>query len=175
MGDIKKKRKKYSRPSHPWQKERIEEEKILLKEYGLVNKKEIWRAESLVRKFSSRVKKLTALRDEQSDKEGKQLLSRLRSIGLLDETSKMEDILTLNKKNILDRRLQSVVLKKNLARTLKQARQFIVHGHIKVGEKKIRSPSHMISRKEEELINFIETSSLASSDHPERAIEEKKK
>ncbi|MDP7610203.1 MAG: 30S ribosomal protein S4, partial [Candidatus Woesearchaeota archaeon] len=43
MGDPKKQRKKYSKPSHPWQTERIEVEKVLMKEYGLKNKKEIWR------------------------------------------------------------------------------------------------------------------------------------
>lgn len=175
MGDIKKKRKKYSRPSHPWQKERIDKEKELLKEYGLVNKKEIWKADSMISNFSNRAKKLTALKTEQSNKESKQLLSKLISIGLLEENSKVGDVLILNTKNMLDRRLQSIVLKKNLAKTSNQARQFIVHGHISVGEKKIRSPSYLVLKKEEELVNFIENSNLASLDHPERVIEDKKK
>ena len=41
MGSPKKQRKKYSKPSHPWQKARIEEEKALKKEYSFKNKKEL--------------------------------------------------------------------------------------------------------------------------------------
>ena len=40
MGDPRKLRKKYYPPSHPWQKIRIDEEKILMKDYGFKNKKE---------------------------------------------------------------------------------------------------------------------------------------
>ena len=38
MGDPKKIRKKYSTPKHPWEGARIEEEKKLLKDYGIKKK-----------------------------------------------------------------------------------------------------------------------------------------
>ena len=38
MGDPVRIKKKFSKPSHPWRKEKIEEEKILLDDYGLKNK-----------------------------------------------------------------------------------------------------------------------------------------
>ncbi len=41
---MKKQRKKYEVPKRPWDKERIEKEKKLKKDYGLKRKKEIWRA-----------------------------------------------------------------------------------------------------------------------------------
>ena len=40
MGHPKLKKKKYSKPTHPWQKERIEEEKELLKEFENLSSKE---------------------------------------------------------------------------------------------------------------------------------------
>ena len=43
MGDPRKTRKKYDTPQHPWQKERMDQESVFLKEYGLKNKKEIWK------------------------------------------------------------------------------------------------------------------------------------
>ena len=39
MGDPRKQRKKFSGPQHPWNKARIDEEKVLLTTYGLKNKK----------------------------------------------------------------------------------------------------------------------------------------
>ena len=105
MGDIKKHRKKYSRPKHPWQKERIEEEKELKKEYGLMRNIEIWKARSKLKKYATQAKKLVALRGEQADKEKKQLLDKLVKQGLLDESSKdLSQVLSLTVRDILERR-----------------------------------------------------------------------
>ena len=54
MGDPKKQRKKYTTPRHPWQRDRLDEERQLLKDYGLKNKKELWKFESLLRKFKGK-------------------------------------------------------------------------------------------------------------------------
>jgi len=75
--------------------------------------------------------------------------------------------LTIN--DVLDRRLETVVFKKGFARTCKQARQFILHGHVLVGGKKLTSPSHLVTVDEEARIEFMPTSSLADPEHPERA------
>ena len=60
MGHPKLRKKTYQKPTHPWQKERIEEEKTLLKEFGLKNKKEVWRVNSLLRKHKRQAKKLNS-------------------------------------------------------------------------------------------------------------------
>lgn len=174
MGDPRYQRKKYATPSHPWQKERIEEEKKLLKEYGLKNKKEIWRMESLLSRFKQQAKNLIARNDTQSKKEERQLVEKLTRLNLVKEDAKMDDILSLNIKNIIDRRLQTQVLSKGLAKSINQARQFIVHGHISVEDKKITIPSYLVKLKEETQIKFDDRSSLANSEHPERIIPEKK-
>ena len=49
MGHPKKPKKQYSKPGHPWEAERIKEEASLRREYGMTNKKEIWRATSKLR------------------------------------------------------------------------------------------------------------------------------
>ena len=74
MGDPKKQRKKFSGPSHPWQKERIEAEKEILKNYGLRRKYEIWKMDSMLRKFLNRAKTLIGQKTFQSENEKKQLL-----------------------------------------------------------------------------------------------------
>ena len=56
MGAPKRQRKKYSTPSHPWQKERILAEKELLDKYGLRRKYEIWKMNSILKIFQIRQK-----------------------------------------------------------------------------------------------------------------------
>lgn len=174
MGDPRKIRAKYSGPSHPWQRKRIEEEKIILDDFGLKNKKEIWKMQSRLRSFKVQAKALTARKDEQSKKEEKALLVKLYNLGMVDEGVSVEKILDLSIHDILNRRLQSMVFKQNLAHSMKQARQFIVHGHIMVGEDTIDVPSYIVKRAEEPKIKFADVSSLKDPEHPERAKEKKK-
>jgi len=179
MGDPKKQRKKYSTPTHPWQGARIEEEGVLSREYGLKNKKEIWKMDSILRNFTRQAKKLIASQTNQAEIERKQLLEKSSSLGLIAKTAKVEDVLSLTLKDILERRLQTLTYRKQLARSAKQARQFVVHKHIAVGAKSITTPSYLVSVEEEPMITFVQSSSISSPDHPERveikkAIPEKK-
>lgn len=171
MGQPKLKKKTYSKPTHPWQKERLEEENALLKEFGLKNKKEVWRVASLLRKYARQAKHLIVLTTPQAEIEKAQLLKKLSSLGLISETAKIEDVLTITLRGILSRRLQTLVYRNKLAKSIRQARQFISHEHIFVGDKKITSPSYLVSKKEEQLINFAPNSPFFNQDHPERATE----
>ena len=86
MGDPRKTRKKYKGPRHPWQRERIDEERKILKNYGLKNKKEIMKANSEIKRVATHAKKL--IRDrikglEQVQVEEKQLIERLQKLKLI--------------------------------------------------------------------------------------------
>lgn len=170
MGDPRKQRRQYQRPNRPWQKERLEEEAQYIKEYGLKNKKEIWKARSLLKHFGDIAKKLVRLSGEQAEKEELELIKRLRQMGLLDENSSMSDVLTLGVKDLFERRLQTLVYRKNLARSMKQARQFITHGHISIGNTKVTVPSYSVKVDEENDITFVYNSALSDKEHPERFI-----
>lgn len=155
MGDPRKQRKKFSKPGHPWQKERIEAEKEILKQYGLRRKYEIWKMNSLLRKFLHRAKNIIGTKTLQSEMERHQLLTRLCALGLLKKDSKVEDVLNLTLKDVMERRLQTLVCRKNIARTMAQAREFITHEHVAVGGKKITTPSYLVSINEEPNIKLI--------------------
>jgi small subunit ribosomal protein S4 len=172
MGDIRRQRKKFSKPTHPWNKERILAEQELLKAYGLNRKKEIWKMSSILSNFARQAKELITEKDEV--KKG-QLLRKLVSLGLLDKNAGVEDILSIKLNDILERRLQTLVFRKNLARSMKQARQFIVHEHISIGDRKITVPSYLVSVNEESLIQFTPDSSLANPEHSERVVSKKDK
>jgi small subunit ribosomal protein S4 len=170
MGDPRKIKSKYNRPAKPWQKERIEEERILVREYGLKNKQEIYRAQSKLKTFADLAKKLIASRGPQAEKEKQQLLSRLAKLGLVKNGAQLDDVLGIQLRNILDRRLQTMVARKNLARSVNQARQFVVHEHISVGNRVVSAPSYHVPVNEETSLAIIPTSPYANTAHPERAL-----
>ena len=163
MGDQKKQRKKFTTPSHPWQKERIAAEKEILKQYGLRRKYEVWKMDSMLKKFLQRAKTIIGERTQQSELEKRQLLERLYLLGLLKKDSRVEEILNLTLKNILERRLQTLVCRRQIAKTMRQARQFITHEHIAVGSKKITNPSYLVSIEEEPQIKLLHAMQLAGS------------
>ncbi|MEE9489350.1 MAG: 30S ribosomal protein S4, partial [Thermoplasmata archaeon] len=137
MGDPKFPRRKYDSPSHPWQGERMKFERELVKKYGLKNKKELWRAQTLLRRFRQRSRVLQAQSrygDEQAEKETEELLAKLGRQGMLpQEGATLDDVLALDLEAILSRRLQTMAYVKGLGHTPNHARQLIVHGHIAVG------------------------------------------
>jgi len=174
MGSPKKQRKKFSTPSHPWQKERILAEKDLLNSYGLRRKFEIWKMNTILKNFTSQAKNLIAAHTPQSELERNQLLAKTSSLGLIETSAKIDDVLSLALKDIMERRLQTLVYRKNLAHSLKQARQFITHEHISIGDKTITAPSYLVPLSEENNIKFSQGSVLVDVNHPERKIEVKK-
>lgn len=173
MGDPKKSRKKYSSPRHPWEKVRIELEKELKRDFGFKNKKEIWKMSSLLKNFYDRAKKYTAKETPQFNKEQEQLILRLNGLGLLKGDNSLDAILGIQLNDIVERRLQTLVYRKGLARSVKQSRQFIAHGHITINGKAITSPSYLVTLSEEATIAFSVNSLLSKEDHPERVKEVK--
>jgi small subunit ribosomal protein S4 len=154
---MKRERKRYERPKRPWSSERIDNERKISKEYGLCRKKEIWKAEALLRDFRRRARELVANFDEQQEK---LLLNKMIEAGLIKKDAHIDEILALTIENLLDRRLQTIIYKKGFANTAKQARQFIVHGHILVDDRRSTWPSRIIKISEEGKIAFTKKSKV---------------
>ena len=173
MGDPRRLRKKYSTPRHPWQRDRIEDERILIKEYGLKNKKELWKMSSLLRNFTNHAKRLANTTGPQAEREKEELLLKLKSMGLI-EGKDLNEVLSVTTNAVLERRLETIVFRMGKARSIAQARQFIVHEHILVNGKSISLPSYLVSKADEAAITFNPSSSLVSDEHPERVKLEKK-
>jgi small subunit ribosomal protein S4 len=154
MGHPRKSRKKYDTPSHPWNADRIKEENHLVNKYGLKNKKEVWKAETMVKKYRRDARELLGMSSDEAITERDQLLGHLIRMGIMPEGSKLEKVLELTLEDVLRRRLQTMVHQQGLANTIKQARIMVVHGHIALRERKINSPSYLVKRGEEESIGF---------------------
>jgi small subunit ribosomal protein S4 len=135
---MKRKHKSYSRPKRPFDKARLEEEAVIKKNFGLKNKKEIWKADAKITSMRGKAKKLIS----SSEEDQKQLFDRLNKIGL--DVHSIADVLGLTKEDYLRRRLQTVVFDKNLAKSVKEARQLITHKKVLVDGKAIGSPSYIV-------------------------------
>lgn len=163
--------KLYETPNHPFQGERIAEEADLLGRYGLKNKEELWRAQSTLRRFRREARNLlgTVSTGEEIGDSADEFLARLKRIGILDEEDGLDAVLGLDVTDVLERRLQTVAYRKGLAHTPKQARQFIVHGHITVEGARVSTPSYVVPVAEEDAIDYDQGSPFTDELHPERA------
>ncbi len=181
MGDPKFSRKTVETPSHPWQGDRIKEENNICRKYGLKNKREVWKVKTQLKGIRGQVRYLQGkpADDKQAQLEKAHLFQRMQSLGFIhgDGEQRMDDILGLTLDVMLARRLQTIVYLKGLSNTPKQARQFIVHGHISISGKKVTIPSYFVKAGEENQVTYNETSPMNNDLHPERpdmeAFEEK--
>ena len=145
---MKKQQKKYSRPRKPFDKIRIDEENVLKEKYGLKNKKEIWKADAAIRRIRNLAKQLIT----KSDEEKQAFVERLQLKGF--SVKSIADALALDKEDWLKRRLQTIIFTKKLTTTPKQARQFLVHKHVSIGNQIVNIPSYQVSLEEESLVKL---------------------
>lgn len=168
MGDTRKQRKKYDTPRFPWRTDIMQEELKLIGQYGLRNKHELWRHETILSRFRGNARSLVGQTAEERRKMENELLARLKKLGILPETAVLDDVLDLTVEDVLERRLQTVVLRKGLAKTSQQARQLITHGHVTIGGQRVKIPGYLVKKSEEPQIEYMAQSSLANPNHPLR-------
>ncbi len=148
MGDIKRKRKMFSRPKKLFDRARMDEENVLVNRYGLKNKREIWKAKTVVSKLRRRAKGLIA----KDIVEQQKFFNKLNKIGM--GITDISDVLALTEEAIFERRLQTFVFRKKLATTVKGARQLIVHKNILVDGKVVNIPSFVVALDLEDKISL---------------------
>jgi small subunit ribosomal protein S4 len=168
LGDPRRPHKTYQTPRHPWRKEQLEEELHLLGDYGLRNKRELRRHETQLSEIRGIARTLLGATEEQRAQLERQYLKRMSRLGVLPETANVDNILDLNVKDLMERRLQTIVYRAGLARSIHQARQFVNHGHISVAGEVVSVPGYLVRKDEESRIGFQAFSALTNSQHPAR-------
>jgi small subunit ribosomal protein S4 len=172
MGQPKFNRKHYDTPSHPWQGDRIKAENEVKNKFGLKNKTEIWKAQTILRDIRGQARGLIArtrnAADTQASREAQLLIARLYRQAYVGENATLNEVLGIDLERVLNRRLQSQVYLKGLARTPNQARQFVSHGCIQIGDRRVTVPSYAVRRGEEELIQIDPSKAIADENHPVR-------
>ena len=171
MGDPRRLKKKFKKPRHPFQKDRILEELEFVGKYGLRNKREFWKARTILGNWRNIARSSRSLPPEKAAQVQETLLKSLNRLGILGSEAEFEDVLLLTVEDVLKRRLQTLVYEKGLAKTIYQARQFIVHKHIQVGGKTVNSPSYLVKKEEEDTIRFAPSSPYAMKKEQETSVE----
>ena len=157
MGDPKKPKKTYSTPRNPWDRATLQRELELIGKYGLKNKRELCKASTIVSDIRRQARMLLGTHEEIRREQEKMLITRLYQMGLLEEGElNLDSILNLTVEDLLERRLQTMVLKKGIAKTIHQARQLVVHKKIMIGDRVVNRPGYLVGREEENLIKVKE-------------------
>merc|ERR1712156_886061 len=129
----------------------------LIGEYGLRNKREVWRIKYSLAKIRSAARELLTLEEKDPKRlfEGNALLRRLVRIGVLDETKmKLDYVLGLKIEDFLERRLQTQVFKLGLAKSIHHARVLIRQRHIRVRKQVVNIPSFIVRLDSQKHIDF---------------------
>lgn len=168
MGDPGRQRKKFETPRFPWRTDTLQAELQLLGQYGLRNKHELWRHRTMLSKYRGTARSLLGMTTQHREVLEKQLLARLNRLGILPETAVLDNVLDMSLEDLLERRLQTLVFRKGMAKSVHQARQLITHGHVAISNKRVLSPSYLVLRDEEATITFSPTSTVANPQHPLR-------
>ncbi len=127
-----------------WNLERIHADNELIKEYGLKNMKELWKVQSDLSRIRGNVRELLSGNATNPEIE-RNMISSLAKFGIVTQEATLDNLLDLKPNAILERRLQSQVFRKGMARTMKQARQLITHGFISISGKRANRPGMMVS------------------------------
>jgi len=168
MGDPKKQRKKFDTPRFPWRKDILQEELKLQGQYGLRNKHELWRHKTTLSKARAIARSLISQPEAVRTKMENELLAQLKKKGILQETAVLDNVLDLTIDDILERRLQTIVFRKGLARTIFQARQLITHGHVTIDNRRVTIPGYIVRKTEEPTVIYSPESELANPAHAVR-------
>ncbi len=145
----------FTPPRNPWRSDQLSQELFLLGTYGLRNKRELWRAQTKLSNYRKQARQLLAASSDVRGREEPKLMNYLNRLGLVQGMQNtLDDVLSLTIENLLERRLQTLVWKRGLAKSPYQARQFISHGHIALNQRRITVPSYIVSPTEEDSLSF---------------------
>ena len=162
MGDPKNPRRAWKKPKRPLNYDLKMEELKTLGTFGLKTKRELWKAHTQLSKLRHQARSLLALRQEVREEKEPILMQSLAKVGLVEESSTLDDVLNLQVTDLLSRRLQTVVQKKFSFKTPYQARQAVVHGHIMIGDRIVNVPSYVVRTNEEKQVSLAPDSSLST-------------
>jgi small subunit ribosomal protein S4 len=152
MGDPRKAKKTFHRPRMIWTTDQLNAELYIMGSYGLRNKRELWKAETEVARIRNQARALLALSAELRTEKEKRLLNFLNRLGLAREGATLDDILNLKVEDLLERRLQTIIMKRTGTTSPYQARQIVSHGHVSIGNRKVNIPGYIVKAEEEHQI-----------------------
>merc|ERR1712216_696751 len=149
--------KTFRKPRRPFEKERLDSELKIVGEYGLRNKRGLWRIQMVLSKLRKTARELLTLPEDDPKRifDSSALMKRMYKYGFLDESQeKLDYVLALTAQEVLERRLQTLVFKLGLAKSIHHARVLIKQRHIRVGKQIVNVPSFLVRVESQKHIDF---------------------
>ena len=106
--------------------------------------RELWMATAELKKYRREARRLLSVSEEQRRDDATKILAKLAKFGMLREGATIDEVLSLEVRAVLERRLQTVVLRTGLARTMPQSRQLITHGFVSVNGGTVTRPNYLV-------------------------------
>lgn len=151
-----------------WTSDQLSAELYLVGTYGLRNKRELWKAQTEVARLRNQARALLSLSAEARHDMETQLLNYLNRFGLVTEGATLDDILNLKIEDLLERRLQNIIMRKTGSKSPYFSRQLVVHKHVSIGNRFINLPGYLVERNEEQqILVHLDVHKGASGTSPE--------
>lgn len=160
MGAPRRNRRKFEKPKRRWNLERIKNDGELMEQYGLKSMKELWKAQTEISRIRRNARELLSGSSKYDENVKGKIVGRLARLGMVKSDSTLDELLDLKENALLERRLQTVVFRKGLAKSIKQARQLTVHGFIAINGKRVNKPSYMVDSQAEKFIGYYKPISI---------------
>jgi small subunit ribosomal protein S9e len=131
---------------------------LLIGQYGLKNKREVWRVQYILARIRKAARDLLTLEESDPKRifEGEALINRMIRIGVLDrDQAKLDYVLALTVGKFLDRRLQTVVFHSKNAKSIHEARSLIFQKKIGLKRQIVNIPSFIVRKENESYINKL--------------------
>jgi small subunit ribosomal protein S4 len=160
LGAPRRNRLKFEKPKDRWNLERIKADRTLINEYGLKNHKELWKVQTEVSRIRRNVRELLSVGSGAEDVK-ERMIGRLTRLGIATSNTTLDNLLDLKENDLLNRRLQTIVFRKGMARSIKQARQITVHGFIAINGKKVNRPGYLVDAQIEKNISYYKPIDVA--------------
>ncbi len=161
MGSPKRNRSKFEKPKERWSLERIKADNSLVTEFGLKNMSELWKVQTEVSRIRRNARELLSGSGSGSEDVKGRIIGRLQRLGIVSTGATLDNLLDLKENDILNRRLQTVVYRRGMARSMKQARQLTVHGFISINGRKVNRPGYMVDVESERGLGYYKSIEIA--------------
>ena len=148
-------------PRKPFDRDRLMSELKVVGQFGLRCKREVWRVQLTLARLRKAARELLTLdeSDPRRQFEGDALIRRIVRLGLLKEGERTLDyVLGLTLDQFMERRLQTVLVKKDMAKSVHHARVLLRQRHIAVGKQMVNIPSFNVRTASQNYIAYAPSS-----------------
>ncbi|XP_064649599.1 U3 small nucleolar ribonucleoprotein protein IMP3-like [Lineus longissimus] len=145
-----------------WDVDRNLREVAVMRKYYIQRREDYTKYNKLSRHVRELARKIRDLepKDPYKAEASNQLLDKLYSIGLISATKNLEIADKVSASSFCRRRLPVIMVKSQMAETLKAAVTFIEQGHIRCGPEVVMDPAFLVTRNLEDFVTWTDTSAI---------------